>query len=171
VTGGAPPTCSSLDGQTGVGDRGPLPTGEIDQPGRHDCGTCPWAQFGTAVRPNGTAGRGQRCKLARRVYLLLPNRMFPILLSLPPTSIKDFTAYVQRVNGQGLALRQVVTEIGLRRQTGNGVPDFSVATFKQVGLLNEATAAAINAYASRIKAVTRQQIFGTAQQEGFVTDS
>ena len=69
--GGVPPDCSSEDGLTGVGDPG------------GNCATCEFAQFGSAVGPNGQPSRGQACKQMRTLFLLNQEGILPYVVSIP----------------------------------------------------------------------------------------
>ena len=71
--GSNPPDCGSFDGVTGEGDPG------------GSCAACPYNQFGSGE------GGGKACKNRRRIYLLREGEIFPMLLSLPTGSLKDFT--------------------------------------------------------------------------------
>lgn len=154
--GSQPPTCASIDGVTGNGYRGELPGGVEDAIGAHACTGCPWNEFGTAVNQQGAATRGKRCKNMHRVYLLPQGKMFPWLLTLPPTSIREFQNYLtKRLIAEGLSYSQVVTSVKLKRQAGNGVPDYSVAAFAIAGLLSEEEAARAASYRADVKRVTR----------------
>lgn len=79
-TGGSnPPDCGSLDGVTGEGDPGGV------------CAKCPLAQFGSGE--NG----GKACKNRRRLFLLREGEIFPLLLSLPTGSLKEYSRYIKRL--------------------------------------------------------------------------
>ena len=77
--GNSPPDCGSIDGVCGDGD----PGGE--------CRRCPLNQFDTGE--NGA----KACKDRRRVYVLREGEVFPLLLSLPTGSLKEFTKYLKRL--------------------------------------------------------------------------
>ena len=99
--GGSPPDCSSDDAATGKGNPG------------GPCGTCPFAEFGTATRQDGTAGRGQACKQIIQVFVLVPGSWLPTVLSVPPTSIKLVRRYLTRLAAKALPYYGVVTSFGL----------------------------------------------------------
>jgi hypothetical protein len=82
--GNNPPDCGSFDGVTGEGD----PGGE--------CKSCPLNQFGSADEGNGKA-----CKNRRRIYVLREGEVFPLLLSLPTGSLKEFTKYIKKLLSKG----------------------------------------------------------------------
>ena len=71
------PDCSSADGKQGLD----IKTGEV-----RDCSTCPFNQFGSSSKGNGKA-----CKNGHRIYLLRSGEVLPVLISLPPTSLRAFT--------------------------------------------------------------------------------
>lgn len=97
-TGDSPPDCRSDDGVTGVGD----PGGE--------CASCPLSQFGSDHR-----GRGQACKAMRFLFLVQPESMLPVLLSVPPSSLKTVRKYGLRLASRGVRLSDVVTAFGLEK--------------------------------------------------------
>lgn len=96
------PDCASSDGKTGV-DR---ETGECK-----NCKTCPLNQF-------AEDGSGKPCKNTHRIYLLREGKPIPIILTVPPTSLK----YVRDYIGKGLLLKglrshQALTRISLKRSS------------------------------------------------------
>lgn len=78
---GDPPDCSSADCITGVGDPG------------GDCASCPLNAWGSAVKGDGSKGRGKRCKESRLIFLLRPGRNLPEIVVAPPGSLKAFKKY------------------------------------------------------------------------------
>ena len=111
-TGGSnPPDCGSFDGITGEGDPG------------GSCAVCPYNQFGSGE------GSGKACKNRRRIYLLREGEIFPLILSLPTGSLKDFTRYLMRLLSKGRKSNSVVTRFTLKKATNaNGIV-FSQAQF------------------------------------------
>jgi hypothetical protein len=102
---GDPPQCASRDGQVGIGD----PGGE--------CRTCPHAQFGSDGQ------RGQACKQQSQWFLLRADSFLPVVLGLPPTSLKAAKQYMLALAGAGIRYFEVVTDIGLERdQNLDGQP-------------------------------------------------
>ena len=81
--GNLPPDCASLDGETGVGTPGGL------------CAKCPLNEFDSG--DNG----GKACKNRRRIYVLREGEVFPLLLSLPTGSLKEFGRVYQAAHRQG----------------------------------------------------------------------
>ena len=77
--GNHPPDCGSFDGITGAGNPG------------GSCAECQYNKFGTGE--NGS----KACKNRRRIYVLREGEIFPLLLSLPTGSLKEFTRYIKRL--------------------------------------------------------------------------
>lgn len=109
---GNPPACSSSDGKTGEGEPGGA------------CSLCPLNEWGS-----GEGGSGKACKNMMQVYLLQSGDMFPVQLSLPPTSIKPFNQYMSRLRMNGLLPSKVLTSISLKKEESNGNP-YAVAVFR-----------------------------------------
>ncbi len=107
------PLCSSVDGKTGYGAPGGA------------CAVCELNRF-------GTDGKGKACKNMRVLYLLRDGEYMPIQLTLPPTSIRPFSDFM---NVAFVSRRRPtwgsVVQIGLKRMN-NGKDDYSVATFKKL---------------------------------------
>lgn len=133
-----PPDCSSMDGKCGTG----IPGGS--------CRTCRLNQFGTA-----DDGKGKVCKNMHRIYLLRSGDLFPILLTLPPTSIKSLSDYLKRIITKGLKSYRVITKVTLKKvQNSTGI-SYSQAQFSMVSVLNEYTAKQMEEYSMNIKPTTR----------------
>lgn len=134
-----PPDCSSIDGKCGTG----IPGG--------DCKTCKLNEFGTAED-----GKGKGCKNMHRVYLLRSGELFPILLTLPPTSLKSLADYLKRVITKGLKSYKVITKITLKKvQNSTGIA-YSQAQFSVVAVLEIETSKQMETYSMNIKPTTRE---------------
>lgn len=95
--GGSPPDCNSEDGEYGTG----TPGGE--------CGTCQLAAFGTGK------GQSQACKSMKFVFLISPERLLPMLLSVPPSSLRAFRQYMLQLSSASKRYNNVVTKFTLER--------------------------------------------------------
>lgn len=133
-----PPDCNSMDGKCGTG----IPGGS--------CKTCKFNQYGTSED-----GKGKICKNMHRIYLLRSGELFPILLTLPPTSIKSFSDYLKRIITKGFKSSSVVTKITLKKVQNNTGISYSQAQFIKVSALDKTTFKEIEAYSSNIKKTTR----------------
>ena len=129
-----PPQCQSVDGKLGFGAPGGL------------CANCGYNTFGS-----GPNGKGKLCKNMRVIYLLRSGDFMPIQLSLPPTSIRPYTDFV---NTAFLARRRgvcgSVVQIGLKKMN-NGKDDYSVATFRKLYDFTGEELAQVRAYANSFK--------------------
>lgn len=141
----APPTCSSIDGKTGVKN-----ADYVDAFGEGNicsCATCPLNQFGS-----GEGGRGKACKNMKKLYILTADSLFPLCLTLPPTSIGAYTDYVTLQLSRGRKVCDVVTQITLTKKENKTGQAYSVAVFKALGELNEQHRHASRVYRDSIKA-------------------
>ena len=136
--GNNPPDCASMNGKIGV----VAETGECK-----DCGKCPLGKFGSGE--NG----GMACKQKRRMYLLREGEMLPIVLTVPSTSLKEFTKYVTRLVAKGQHANSVVTKFTLKRvQNSTGI-SYSQVVCSVDRALTPAEKANISAMSAQIKAM------------------
>ena len=139
--GNAAPDCSSLDGKRG--DYGP-------------CANCQYNQWGTAED-----GRSKACKNMHRVYILREGEIMPLLLTLPPTSLKNIADYLAlRIVSRGLRSYGVVTKVSLKKAQNAGGINYSQAVFGLSGKLAADQVRAMAEYSQGIKAMTRQMAVG-----------
>lgn len=143
-----PPVCSSMDGKTGTA----LPEAPVEWPGQsRDCKTCPLNQFGSDPESGGKA-----CKNMRRVFLLRPGEIFPVMLSLPPTAISPFTAYMTRLLSRGRHFSSVVTRIKLQKTKNKTGITYSVPTFAVAEELSGDTAEGVRRWGEGLRPVMRR---------------
>lgn len=136
--GNEKPDCSSFDGKTGTDAE----TGEIKS-----CADCPFNQFGS-----DEDGRGKACKNVHRIYMLREDNPVPLILSLPPTSLKYMRDYIgKRILLKGMRCYEAVTKITLKKEKSAGGIAYSRAVFSFVGKLDSEKAAAAKAMADTIK--------------------
>lgn len=140
-----PPACASLDGKIGHGNPG------------GDCKTCPLNEFGS-----GEGGSGKACKNSRRLYLLRPNELLPVVLNIPATSMREFDAYLgTKLIARGIHPSTVVTRIKLKKAVSKDDKPYSMVTFSIVEQFSGPVAAEIKANCQRLK----QQIRATEQNQ------
>lgn len=91
------------------------------------------------------------------IYILMEGELFPMVLSLPTGSLKEFTKYLKRQLSKGRKLNQIVTKISLKKATSGSGIAFSQAVFTFDRVLNaeEKTAMAkmtesVKAYAANL---------------------
>jgi hypothetical protein len=100
-----PPDCAS------VGGLYPDSSGRNIQ--NKDCASCPQNKFGTGKDQEGNPSRGKACKETRRLVLKYPGVSLPCLLSVPPTSLTNFSEYLKKLSSAvpgGLPMWAVTTK-------------------------------------------------------------
>ena len=121
------PTCFSTDGIK--------PDSSIQNPQCKTCAACKWNAFGTARGENGQMGKGKACSDFIRVAIAdLTNVEEPILLRVPPASIKAIGDYGKVLARRNASYQGVATTIGF--DMAQATPRL---TFTAAGYLDEAT--------------------------------
>lgn len=121
--GNQPPDCFSRDGVHGVGRYGP----GTDQNPSGMCEPCPMSQWaevdGKRVPPP--------CHQQEAVLALIEGMAFPLLLTVPRTSIKNFREYWKRTLfvGKMKSLIEVVTTVGLSPTKNDQGTKYNELTF------------------------------------------
>ncbi len=138
---GEPPVCRSEDTVHGVGHPGGI------------CYSCSNAQFGSSVK----GGNSQACKLMRIVYLLPYDALLPVVLQLPPTSLKPARAYLMQLTTHMLTYKQVETAFSLEQVTPKGSPAYSVVKIEISRKLDEKEIPNIEGYASSFQDLIEKQ--------------
>jgi len=111
----SPPDCSSQDTITGISSSEDGPGGE--------CGTCPHSQWGSAKK-----GSGQACNHRRVLLLLTPDSAMPVMVSIPPSSLKTVRRDFIVAAGQGYRPSEALWGFTLTTQkSGGGIPYSQVA--------------------------------------------
>ena len=137
------PLCSSVDGKTGYGAPGGV------------CASCALNQYGSVEK-----GKGKACKNMRNLYILRSGEYMPMLLSLPPTSLRPYSDFVSTIfAARRRPIYAGVVQIGLKR-VDNGSNTYSVATFRLLSRLEGEKLLQIKQYADGF----REQIKNMNQQ-------
>lgn len=136
-TGGSePPDCVAVDGKVGVGNPGGL------------CSECPYNEWGS-----GSEGIGKACQNRHKVFILFDGELFPYLLTLPATSIKNFSDFVKRNVMKNRRTSSFVTKIALTKDKSVKGVEYSKCTFTVDSFLDPAKAETAYNYALGIKAM------------------
>lgn len=145
-TGGSnPPDCGSFDGKYGEGDPG------------GNCETCPYNKFGSG--DNGA----KACKNRRRIYLLREGELFPMILSLPTGSLKEFSRFLMKQLSKGNKSNMIVTRFSLKKAVnGNGIA-FSQAQFSFDRKLTKEEYALISSMTEQVKALQNSVGYDTEE--------
>lgn len=134
------PDCSSFDGKTGVDAE----TGECKK-----CGDCEFNQFGTARN-----GSGKACKNMHRIYFLQEDNPVPLIVTLPPTSIKSMRDYIsKRILLRGMRCYSAVTKITLKKDKNAAGIAYSKAVFTFVSKLDPQQIIAAESMANEMKKI------------------
>ncbi len=137
---GTPPDCSSHDGETGFGKPG------------GSCLNCPLNQFGSGK--NGS----KACKETKNVFLLTEHSMLPVILQVPPTSLKVWKKYCVQLMGSGLRqLSETVTEFSLEKTKSRSGFTHSAIVPKLGGDLSEPQAASVKNFKAAIMASLKKE--------------
>jgi hypothetical protein len=96
--GGAPPDCYSEDSVHGAGNPG------------GNCTKCPLSQFGS-----GENGKSQACQMRRLIFLIQPDNLLPLVVSVPPSSLKEAKNYLMRLASKGLTSYSMVSRLTLEK--------------------------------------------------------
>ena len=166
-TGSTPPLCSSNDGVAGWFDphsalaadaaaqrvKHPAVTvlDDAEAQGPWPCAACPLSQWGSAP-----VGNGQHCKSLRRLVVLIKGWAAPVLLTLPPTSVKIWDQYVSGRKSRGRAYFDAWSKIGLasdKSQTGESYAKLSISAG---ALLDEVQLADVIAMRRQYEALVRE---------------
>ena len=128
-----PPDCLSTDGITGVG----TPGGK--------CMNCPNNKFGSGE--NGS----KACKNKHQMYLLREGEIFPVVLSLPTSSNKEFSRYIKRLLSRGKKSDSVVTKFSLKKAVNKTGISYSQVQFSVARELDTKEVELIKNYSEQVK--------------------
>lgn len=134
-----PPDCLSIDGITGIGNPG------------GNCINCPKNKFGSGE--NGS----KACKNKHQIYLLRENEMFPLILSLPTSSNKEFSKYIKRLLSKGKKSDKVVTKFSLKKAVNKTGISYSQVQFSVARELTNEETRLIKNYSEQVKSYAQSK--------------
>lgn len=125
------PDCKSSDGEK--------PDADSKTPQCKTCAACKHNVFGTALKNDGSAAGGKRCQDVKRLAVASPSHLEePMLLQVPPGSLKALTIYTKELKSRGVVdPAAAVTRVSFDMDQAS-----PMLQFKLVGYLDEATYAA-----------------------------
>lgn len=131
---GARPTCYSFDGVA------PSPNSVEAQSKK--CAICPHNQWGSRIGDddNGEEKKGKACQDNARIAISTPDTMDPMLLRVPPKSLKSLRDMFKGIKARKVPYNAVVVKIGFDREAPS-----PVLTFKPVGFMDDAGYATVKA--------------------------
>lgn len=122
---GQKPDCYSADGIE--------PAADAQNKQAKKCATCPHNQWGSRISEKG-ATKGKACSDTVRMAVAAAGQLNdPMLLRVPPASIKALGEYGQALAKRGVGYNMVVTKVSFDIQA-----ESPKLTFKPVGLLDDA---------------------------------
>lgn len=124
------PDCYSSDGIA--------PAADAQSPQAKKCATCPHNQWGSRITEKG-ASKGKACNDTVRLAIAPAGQVNdPMLLRVPPASIRNLGEYGQLLAKRGVGYNMVVTKIGFDSEA-----ESAKLTFKPVGFLDDASYAEV----------------------------
>lgn len=127
---GQKPDCYSTDGIT--------PAADSTAPQSKKCATCAHNQWGSRITEKG-ASKGKACNDTVRLAVAAAGQINdPMLLRVPPASIKAVGEYGQMLAKRGVGYNMVVTKVAFDSDA-----ESPKLTFKPVGLLDDASFAEV----------------------------
>lgn len=118
-----PPTCYSNDGVA--------PEPDVEDRQAKKCAICKHAQWGSRITENGK--KGKACSEVKRLAVVPAGQLNdPMLLRIPPTSLKEWDLYVESLAKRGLNPTQMITSVGFDPKVSH-----QLFVFKPVGFVTE----------------------------------
>lgn len=149
------PNCYSTDSRTGTGNPG------------GDCSKCPYNKFGSS-----DDGQSKACKNAHRLYILKSGELYPIVITVPPTSLKPLSDYLaKRIVTKGLRSYGVVTKLTLKKATNNTGIAYSQVQFTLAEKLTPEQTEVMKTYGESIRTVTRNIDFMDVEESASAIDT
>lgn len=121
---GQKPDCYSTDGVA--------PAADAEKPQAKKCATCPHNQWGSRITEKG-ASKGKACNDTVRMAVAPAGQLNdPMLLRVPPASIKALGEYGQTLAKRGVGYNMVVTKVAFDPEA-----ESPKLTFKPIGFLDD----------------------------------
>lgn len=113
-------------------NEGTRPDPSVENPQAKSCALCPNNQWGSKVGDKGNS-KGKACQDSVRMAIAAADLLNdPMLLRVPPASIRALGEYGKMLDKRGVSYNMVVTKIGFDMESPT-----PKLTFKPVGLLSE----------------------------------
>jgi hypothetical protein len=120
----SPPVCFSMGGINGS-----LPT-EVDEEGHKRYGSCAECHLNKFGTQRGGAGKGKACKDKHRLFVLLEGEQIPHRMTIPQSSIREFSNYMVFLMGKNYPYWTVATDFALKGFTSPSKMRYSVLSLK-----------------------------------------
>lgn len=120
------PLCYSNDGV--------VPADDAEEKQAKKCAICVHSQWGSRITDNGK--KGKACSEVKRLAVAEPGyEDDPMLMRIPPTSLRNWDDYLRKLAKKGLNPSMVVTKVGF-----DATVSHQLFTFKPTGFLGEESA-------------------------------
>jgi len=128
------PQCSSEDGVEGVGDPG------------GPCTECPFNEWGSSPK-----GAGKACKETRQLFVVQPDSLIPIVVTVPPASLANVKAYLLRLLRAQIKGTDVITKISLEKVNNKQGTPYARVLLAAGERLDPEASARMRAYAAAME--------------------
>lgn len=160
---GSHPVLKTYDLQVAE-QNGPIPPDleRLIEPYRLSEKTFDWAGMSGEEGPfgfgSGKDGHGKRVKEIRRVYMLRPGDLFPLVVNIPPASLSNFLKWFKQIpNATKRPYYHSVVSLGLEQAISEGGKKFSRVVPKVLHTMSDADGAAVKrTYHEMLVRVNRQ---------------
>lgn len=92
----------------------------------------PYTQFGSTRKPNS---RGKRAKEQRVIAILREHEVFPILINVPPTSVRNISPFVKRLAQVPIPYFRAVIGLKLEKDRSQGGLEYGMIVPRLVGTI------------------------------------
>lgn len=105
------------------------------------CASCKHNQFGSKVDPvTGAKTRGKACRNVKRVIVLIKGDPIPLLLTVPPTSLRVIDDFMVKLRKEKRPYYSVGTKITLVTETSNTGIEYPAIKLDIAGFINDVRA-------------------------------
>jgi hypothetical protein len=119
-----PPTCSSDNAKTGIGDPG------------GNCVTCPLSKFGSSQNPKSPDS--QACKAIILLFVMVPGKSLPFVIPVPPTSTGIIKKHFLRMANEDIPYYRAIQSLSLTKvKQSKGAIEYSQIVPQVVEILPE----------------------------------
>lgn len=136
--GNVPPDCSSTDGLAGNGEPG------------GNCAHCPFNQFGTSLKQDGSQGRGKRCRESRALFVIRAEDRLPLVITAPATSLKNTKKYLMALP---VRRTQAITRFSLVKDKSADGIEYAKIVMTYIGRIEDRFAEPLLRYANALGGV------------------
>jgi len=114
------PTCYSNDGVA--------PAADAENKQCKTCAACPHSQWGSVITENGKQGKA--CSEVKRLAVARGDMLNdPMLMRVPPTSLRNWDNYVSKLIKRGLTPNKVITQVSFDPEVSHQLLVFKAVDF------------------------------------------